>query len=308
MGRGLSNDNLRLLSTAGANEVSYGYLLSLLRPPGSHALELFTALSLFGEGLLDLGEEEELRGLSQEELEARVVRVTPWGWEYLRSQGLEVKAGPEEGDGPSNTRFPPDIPPVVSHHIHEIQINPEKGRIFRLSECMTTLRELHPHYNLKKRALYKKKIENILKVLARREVIRVVREGKPGAPGEHTEVLWTTCPPDEEPKPWERAAVEAREGAEHEERLAKRALGRRLRAMEAAVAPVADPATMGMGPGGEQAPGLDVEVPPEEENVYGAVFWQEGGLQDFFGGGEELVGEAGEGDEVQGGGGEEGED
>ena len=273
----------------------YGYLLSLL-PPGSHALELFTALSLFGEGFLHLGEEEELRRLTREELEAKVVIVTPLGWEYLRSQGLEVKAGPGEGDGPSETRFPPDLPPVVSHHLQQIQINPEQGRIFRLSECMTTLRELHPHYNLKKRALYKKKIENILKVLGRREVIRVVREGKPGAPGEHSEVLWTTCPPGEEPKPWERAAVEAREGAEHQERLAKRALSRRLRAMEAPVAPVAAPATMAMGPGGEQAPGLDMQVPPMEE----------GGVQDILGGGEQLEGGGGEGGEVQAGGGEEG--
>ena len=282
--------------------MTYSYLRTIMRP-GSEALDLFISNSLFGRDFLYLGVEEELRGLSPEELAARVVIVTPLGWEHLRSQGLVLEARPEEGDGPSETRFPPDIPPVVSHHIHRIQVDPAGGRIFRISECMSTLRELHPQYNVKKRALYKKKIENLLKVLARREVIRVVREGQSGAPGAHTEVLWTTCTPDEEPKPWERPAVEAREEAEHQERLAKRALGRRRRSREAAVAPQAPPATMAMGPGGEQAPGLDAEVPPMEENVHGAVVWQEGGI---LGAGEELEGGAGAGGQVQGGGGEEG--
>ena len=164
---GLSNNNLRLVVTAAANPTTYGHLLTQL-PAGSHALELFYAPSLFGQKYLDLdGNQAEWRQLSPEVLAARVVKVTDWGWEYLRSQGLEVEAGPGEGDGPTTTRFPPDLPPVLAQHLHRIQINPEKGRIFRLSEVMGTLREMHPHYNLQKRGLYKEKLKNLLVIFKR---------------------------------------------------------------------------------------------------------------------------------------------
>ena len=167
MPRNLSSNSLRLLSSAGANVLTYGYLLTTL-PPGSLALDLFSADSLIGQKYITLdAEDSELRGLTREQLASRVVRVTDWGWQYLRSQGLEVKAGPGEGDGPSETRFPPDLPPVVSQHLHEIQVNPNKGRIFRLSEVMATLRHLHPHYNLQMYPKYKGKIFNILEIYRR---------------------------------------------------------------------------------------------------------------------------------------------
>ena len=131
-------------------------------------------------------------------------------------------------------------------------------------------------------------------------MLRVVREGKPGRPQAHSEALWTTCPPDQEPEAWEWRLVQAREEQEHEERLEKRALRRGRRAPEA---PEAPPAPMTLGPCGEQAVGP--EVPPQEQNDVGAVHWDEGGIADFFlGGGEEEAGEVGE----VGGGGGPGED
>ena len=167
MPRGLSPDHLRLVVISGSNPTSYGYLCTHL-PPGSQALDLFIPNSLFGLDYLDLdGDEREWRRLSPEDLAAKIVRVTKFGWEYLRYQGLVVEAGPGEGDGANTTRFPPDIPPVLATVLHRITVNPERGRIFRLSEGMATLKELHPNYNMQKRTMFKEKMKTLLNIYRR---------------------------------------------------------------------------------------------------------------------------------------------